>query len=201
MLSPYPQFCLTNGVEQAETDAAVGFSDYNALQVNYNHRIAHGLTAMISYTYSKFLDNVEGNQTWAYNGNSGPANNYNLAAEKSVDGGDIPHALVASYIYQLPIGRGKALGSGVNRGVNAVIGGWELSGIATFKSGIPISISGSDVSTFGGNPRPDVVANVHASHPNINEWFNTAVAFAYAKLGVDGGDTCRGAMRLASSQT
>ena len=194
LLSPYPQFC-NNAV--SETDAAVGFSDYNALQVNYNHRIAHGLTAMISYTYSKFLDNVEGNQTWAYNGNSGPANNYNLAAEKSVDGGDIPHGLVASYIYQLPIGRGKALGSDVNRAVNAVIGGWELSGIATFKSGIPISISGSDISTFGGNPRPDVVADVHVHHPTINQWFNTG-AFAYSKLGADGGDTWGNAPRFFS---
>jgi hypothetical protein len=185
VLAPYPQYCLAS---VNETDAPVGFSDYNALQATYNHRISQGLTAMISYTYSKFLDNVEGNQSWSYNGNSGPANNYNLAAEKSVDGSDIPQSLVASYIYRLPVGRGRAIGSGMGRAANAVLGGWELSGIATFKSGIPISISGNDINTFGGNPRPDYTGNLHVSHPSIKEWFNTG-AFSYSKLAVDGGDT------------
>jgi hypothetical protein len=194
LLSPYAQFCNSS---VTENDAPVGFSDYNALQVTYNHRISKGLTAMISYTYSKFLDNVEGNQSWAYNGNSGPANNYNLAAEKSVDGGDIPQSLVASYVYQLPVGRGKTFGSGMGRAVNAVLGGWELSGIATFKSGIPISISGNDIATFGGNPRPDVIGDVHASHRSINEWFNTG-AFAYSKFASDGGDTFGNAPRFFS---
>jgi hypothetical protein len=105
---PYPQYC-NGGVSQV--DAPVGQSLYNALQVTYNHRISKGLTALVSYTYSKFLDNVEGNNGWSYNGPTNwgatPANNYNLAAEKSVDAGDIPQALVASYVYQLPIGRGK----------------------------------------------------------------------------------------------
>jgi Carboxypeptidase regulatory-like domain/TonB dependent receptor len=182
LLVPYPQYCLAS---VGETDAPVGFSDYNALQVNYNHRITKGLTALISYTYSKFLDNVEGNDSWSYNGNVAPANNYNLAAEKSVDGSDTPHSLVAHYVYQLPIGRGREVGSTMGRLANAVLGGWELAGIASFKSGIPISISGSDISSYGGNPRPDVVANVHVPHPNINEWFNTA-AFAYAPYGTFG---------------
>lgn len=195
LLTPYPQFCLAS---VSETDAPVGFSDYNALEVTYNHRISQGLTAMISYTYSKFLDNVEGNQSWSYNGNSGPANNYNLAAEKSVDGSDIPHSLVASYIYQLPVGRGRTFGSGMGRVENAALGGWELSGIASFKTGIPISISGNDIATFGGNPRPDYSGDVHVSHPTIHEWFNTG-AFSYAKLGVDGGDTWGDAPRFFSS--
>ena len=120
----------------------------------------------MSYTYSKFLDNVEGNNSWSYSGNPGPANNYNLAAEKSVDGSDIPHALVASYVYQLPVGRGKPFGSNFNRLTDAVIGGWELSQIASFKQGIPISVSGSDIASYGGNPRPDVVGNVHVCESN-----------------------------------
>ena len=183
LLSPYPQYCNA-GVSQ--TDAPVGQSLYNALQVSYNHRVSKGLTALVSYTYSKFLDNVEGNNGWSYNGPTNwgvtPANNYNLAADKSVDAGDVPHALVASYIYQLPIGRGEAVGSGVSRKVDAVVGGWELSGIATFKGGIPIGVFGNDQPTYGGNPRPDVVGNVHAAHPTIHEWFNTG-AFQFAPYG------------------
>jgi Carboxypeptidase regulatory-like domain len=183
LLSPFPQYC-NGGVNQ--TDAPVGQSLYNALQVTYNHRVSKGLTALVSYTYSKFLDNVEGNNGWSYNGptNAGvtPANNYNLAADKSVDAGDIPQALVASYIYQLPIGRGKAVGANMGRATDAILGGWEISGTATFKAGIPIGILGYDQPTFGGNPRPDVTGNVHVSNPNHHEWFNTG-AFDFAPYG------------------
>jgi len=183
LMSPYPQYC-NGGVSQA--DAPVGQSLYNALQVTYNHRVSKGLTALVSYTYSKFLDNVEGNNGWSYNGPTNwgvtPANNYNIAADKSVDAGDIPQALVASYIYQLPVGRGKPLGSGLGRAADAVVGGWELSGIVAFKAGIPIGIFGNDQPTYGGNPRPDVIGNVHVSHPTDHEWFNTG-AFAYAPYG------------------
>jgi hypothetical protein len=183
LLAPYPQFCVGSGV--GSTDVPVGTSLYNALQVNFNHRISKGLTALVSYTYSKFLDNVEGNNSWSYNGNSGPANNYNLAAEKSVDASDIPQSLVASYIYELPVGRGKTFGSGMNRLTNAVLGGWQISGSASFKDGIPISISGNNWNSYGGNPRPDVIGNVHVAHPTIHEWFNTG-AFQYAAFGTFG---------------
>ena len=186
LLSPYPQFC--NGAV-GQTDAPVGQSLYNSLQVTFNHRVSKGLTALVSYTYSKFLDNVEGNNAWSYNGPTNwgvtPANNYNLAADKSVDAGDIPQALVASYIYQLPVGRGKPLGSGMGRITDAVVGGWELTGIITFKDGIPLGIFGNDYSSYGGNPRPDVIGNVHVSHPTIHEWFNTG-AFQYAQYGTFG---------------
>jgi Carboxypeptidase regulatory-like domain len=180
LLSPYPQYCNVT-----ENDPPAGFSNYNALQVSYNHRLSKGLTALVSYTYSKFLDNVEGNNSWSYSSNPGPANNYNLAAEKSVDGSDTPHSLVANYIYTLPIGRGKAVGKNMNRLEDAVIGGWEVSQIATFKTGIPLSISGSNYNSYGGNPRPDLIADPHVAHPTIHEWFNTG-AFAYAPYGTFG---------------
>jgi carboxypeptidase family protein len=187
LLVAYPQYC---GVSQ--TDAPIGQSLYNALQVTYNHRISKGLTALVSYTYSKFIDNVEGNQSWSYNGAANwaaTANYYNIAGEKSVDAGDIPQALVASYVYQLPIGRGKAVGSGMNRVADAVVGGWELSGIATFRGGIPLSVFGNQWNSYGGDPRPNYVSGVNPkpAHQKIsnsvaNSWANVA-AFAYAPYG------------------
>jgi hypothetical protein len=188
LLLAFPQYC---GVGQ--TDAPVGQSLYNALQVTYNHRISKGLTALVSYTYSKFLDNVEGNNSWSYNGAANwgaTANYFNLAGEKSVDGGDIPHALVASYVYQLPIGRGKSVGSGMSRVADAVVGGWELSGIATFREGIPLSVFGNDWNSYGGDPRPDEISNPKPAHQVIsstvpNSWANSA-AFAYAAFGTFG---------------
>jgi hypothetical protein len=180
LLGPFPQFCNVS-----ETNPPAGFSIYNALEATYNHRFNKGLSILVSYTYSKFLDNVEGNQTWSYTGNSGPANNYNLAAEKSVDAGDTPHSLVASYIYDLPIGRGKLVGSGFNRKTDAVLGGWEVTGIVTSKAGIPLAVSGNNINSYGGNPRPDVIGDTHAPHQSIKEWFNTG-AFAYAPYGTFG---------------
>ena len=180
LLSPYPQYCYVQ-----ENDSPAGFSDYNALDVAFNHRVSKGLTTLVSYTYSKFLDNVEGNNSWSYNGNSSPANNYNLAAEKSVDGGDVPQALVANYVYQLPFGRGKTIGSSMGRAADAIVGGWEVSQIASFKQGIPISISGNDIASYGGNPRPDYSGNLHVSNPSIHEWFNTG-AFSFAPYGTWG---------------
>ena len=184
-LLAYPQYC---GVTQ--DDAPLGQSLYNSLQVTYNHRISKGLTALVSYTYSKFLDNVEGNNSWSYNGAANwgaTANYFNLAGEKSVDAGDIPQALVASYVYNLPIGRGKSVGSGMSRVADAVIGGWELSGIATFKDGIPLSVFGNNWNSYGGDPRPDIVGNPKPAHQTIsssvpNSWANIN-AFAYAPYG------------------
>jgi hypothetical protein len=190
LLLAYPEYC---GVSQ--TDAPLGQSLYNSLQVTYNHRISKGLTALVSYTYSKFIDNVEGNQAWSYNGAgnwAATANYFNIAGEKSVDAGDIPHALVASYVYNLPIGRGKAVGSGMNRIADAVVGGWEFSGIATFKGGIPLSVFGNNWNSYGGDPRPDYVSGVNPkpSHQTIsssvpNSWANYN-AFAYSAYGAFG---------------
>jgi hypothetical protein len=180
LLEPYTQYC---GVTQ--NDAPIGFSNYNALEVNFKHRFSQGLNVLASYTFSKFLDNVEGTDSWSYSSNQGPANNYNMAAEKSVDSGDIPQSLVINYIYDLPVGRGKTIGAGLNRATDAILGGWEVSGISTFKQGIPLGFSGNNINSYGGNPRPNVNGSPKASSPSIKEWFNTA-AFSYAPYGTFG---------------
>ncbi len=73
-------------------------------------------------------------------GGSTILNHYNLAGEKSLATNDIPKSLVLSYIYELPLGRGKKFGGNMNRGLNAIVGGWQVSGISTFKSGFPLAI-------------------------------------------------------------
>ena len=169
LLRPYPQYCSV-----AEQEAPLGDSYYNALQMTYTHRFSHGFSVLASYTFSKFIDNVEGNNGWANSGPTSIRNYYNLAAEKSVDGADIPHSLVVSYIYELPIGKGKALGSNLSTPINAIVGGWQVSGISTFKQGFPLSIAPANntLGQFGGNRRPDIVANMHISNPTIDRWFN-----------------------------
>jgi hypothetical protein len=172
LLRPYPEFCDIN-----EADAPAGDGRYNALDMNYNHRVSQGLTLMASYTFSKFLDNVGGPNTWANaNANFGEniRNVYNLAAEKSVDATDITHSLVLSYVYELPVGKGRKYGAGMNGVVNAVVGGWQTSGIATIKGGFPLRIFGSNLNAFGVGQNVNVVGDYHVSHQSIDQWFNPA---------------------------
>jgi hypothetical protein len=172
LLRPYPEFC---GIGVAQPLGS--FSHYNALEVNFTHRWSSGLNLLASYTYSRFTDNTVGTTSWL--GQSAIRDNYNLAAEKSLDAADTPNSLVVTYIYELPIGKGKKVGTNLNPVANAIIGGWQVSGVTTFKSGFPITITTGDNNTnsFGGNQRPNLVGNPSLSGKSISEWFNTS-AFA-----------------------
>jgi carboxypeptidase family protein len=179
LLRPYPEFC-----DIGETQDPAGGSHYNALDLNYTHRFSRGLTLLASYTFSKFIDNVGGPENWASasaNFSENIRNVYNLAAEKSVDATDTPHSFVLSYVYELPVGRGKKFGSGMNPVLNTVIGGWQTSGTLTLKEGFPLTItsSGNGLNYFGAGQHVDVVGNYHIANPGPNEWFNTS-AFAVA---------------------
>jgi hypothetical protein len=172
LLRPHPEFCDIN-----ETDPQVGASHYNALDFNYTHRVSHGLTLLASYTFSKFIDNVSGPETWALTSGQNIRNVYDLAAEKSVDATDTPNSFVLSYVYELPFGRGKKFGSGINGVANQIVGGWQMNGIFTFKQGFPLAISVPDLNPFGVGQHANVVGDYHASHPTYQQWFNTS-AFA-----------------------
>ena len=172
LLKPYPEFCSVN-----EQNIPAGDGRYNALDVNYTHRVSHGLTLLASYTFSKFLDNVGGPTIWASassNFSENIRNVYNLAAEKSVDAGDITHSFVLSYVYEIPVGKGRKLGGGMNRVLNAVVGDWQTSGVATFKGGFPLRINVTNRNEFGPGQNVNVVGNYHVSNPGLNQWFNTA---------------------------
>ena len=172
LLRPFPEFCDVN-ISQVLNS----WSTYNALQINYTHRWSYGLSVLASYTYSKFMDNTGGTNTWATTGYGVPIrNNYNLAVEKSVDGSDIPQSLVISYIYELPVGKGKKYGSNFNAATNAVLGGWQITGVTTIKSGFPVGVIGgaNNTGSFGGTQRPDLVGDPTVSQKTLQAWFNTS---------------------------
>jgi hypothetical protein len=179
LLRPHPEFC-----DITENQAPAGSSHYNALDVNYTHRVSQGLTLLASYTFSRFIDNVGGPENWASasaNFSENIRNSYNLAAEKSVDATDTPHSFVLSYVYELPVGRGRKFGSGMSGVVNQILGGWQTSGALTLKEGFPLTIasSGNGLNYFGAGQHVDVVSDIHVAHPSRTQWFNTS-AFAVA---------------------
>jgi hypothetical protein len=180
LLRPFPEYCSVT-----EAEPAAAGSTYNALQATYTHRWHSGLELNVSYTFSKFMDDAQGASGWAFPGSgSSVRNSYNLSAEHSVDASDLTHSLVVNYNYELPFGKGKHFGAEWNRPMNAVLGGWQWSGILTAHTGLPISISpaANNVTgnpNYGFNQRPNLVAGVSPipQHQSISDWINPA-AFA-----------------------
>jgi hypothetical protein len=175
-LQPYSEYC---GV--FENEAPVGDSYYNALQADFNHRYHSGLNLLVSYTFSKFLDDTGGSAEWAYVGSNGGnfRNPYNPKMDKSVDGSNIKHSLVVNYSYELPFGRKGKFAHNVNRATDAVIGGWQITGITSAKSGFPLHLwNNGIVDPFQGGAFADEVGNPKlSSGRSYQKWFNTA-AFA-----------------------
>jgi hypothetical protein len=116
-----------------------------------------------------------------------------LAAEKTFDPNDIPQSFVLTYIAELPFGRGRRFGSNIHRALDVVVGGWQFSGMSTFKSGLPlgITVSSNNTNSFGGGQRPNLVGDPNAIPAGVdrhNMWFNTAAfaqppAFTFGNVG------------------
>ena len=177
LLRPRPQYC---GVTLSEPLG--GSSWYHGATVEYTHRFSHGVYFLASYTVSKFLDNTLGDQDWVSWQTNGTRNLYNLAAEKAFDANDIPQSFVMTYIAELPFGKGRRFGSNVKPALDALLGGWQVSGTTTFKSGLPLGITANtnNTNSFGGGQRPNLVGDPSAVPAGVDRhdmWFNTA-AFA-----------------------
>jgi hypothetical protein len=132
--------------------------DYNALQTKLEKRFSHGYNLLFAYTFSHDIGSAEGDPA----GGSGAVQNpYNLQEERGNVAPDFKHVFVASYLYQLPFGRGQRFGADMGRVVNMVAGDWELSGITTARSGehfTPcVSFDPTNTGTFCA--WPDKIAN------------------------------------------
>ncbi len=170
LLRPYPEY---TGVEDVQPPSAS--SSYNAMALSANRRFSNGLQFLVSYTWSKYLTNSEGPEGWTNGQAQSVRNWYNTSLEKSLMIDDIPRSLVISYVYELPVGKGRAFAPG-NKVLEATIGGWQVTGISNFKDGFPLSITDAtnNTNSFGGNQRPNVVANPNISNKTIYDYFNTA---------------------------
>jgi hypothetical protein len=126
MLRPFPQYSSVNDIW-----GDIGNSAYHSLQASLAQRLSSGLTFNISYTRSKEIDDVLG---------SAGRTAYNDAIERAVGTIDRPNVFSGSFSYHLPFGRGHRWSSSQGF-IDHVISDWELSGIATFSSGAPLTIT------------------------------------------------------------
>jgi hypothetical protein len=120
---------------------ALGVSDYDALQVKLQKRFSNGLSLLVSYAWSKTLTD-SGSMFSTFSSDFGTTDPWNRRTQKSYSYEDIPNLASIAYVYDLPVGKGKAF---LNRGgvANAILGGWKTSGILRYFSGFPQEIEGA----------------------------------------------------------
>ena len=140
-------------------------TNYNSLQVKLDHRASHGLTGLVAYTYSRF---IQFSQSPALGGNRG--------YEYALSPFDVPHNLAMSGTYELPVGRGKSFISQPNGLVNSALGGWHLQTIVVLRGGVPYTplISGDRANTGVANQRPNLnpAGGTPNFHRTLKNWFD-----------------------------
>jgi hypothetical protein len=140
LLLPYPQYTAVN----ASFDPAAN-SIYNALQLKAEKRFSHGVQFLVTYVWSKSIDDASSGSTGFTFINGGglgniPQDPNNLALNRSVSAFNIPQVFQASFVYQLPFGRHQAYGSNLNPILDAFLGGWQVNGIYRWDDGLPLGL-------------------------------------------------------------
>jgi hypothetical protein len=166
-----------------------GYSNYNAGNVKLERRTSE-MAFVGVYTWAKSMDDksAAAGIGSAGGGFAGHLDDKNPKLDYAPSDFDVTHRFVASYVYNLPVGRGKKYLGNANRLTDAAIGGWEITGIGTFQRGFPYSITASD--TFGlltaFSQRANLVGNPNSGfHKDVNHQFNAA-AFAQPLAGAYG---------------
>jgi len=162
---PYPAFATVT-VRSASAN-----SDYDALQISLEKKYSKGLSTLIAYTYSKSIDDAS---AWS----ATAVDPFNFHAERGLSSFDTRNRFVASYVYDIPVGKGRAALSSMNSVGEFLLGGWQTNGILQVQSGNPVDPTVGLNTLTGTNSatRPDVVAGCNPndfSH-DPTEWFNTA---------------------------
>lgn len=171
LLMPHPQFYGFAGDEPP-----IANSIYHALQARAEKRFSNGLEFLATYTFSKSIDDASLTSTNSeYLGSFASLQDpNNPEGERSLSTFDIPQVLQLSYTYELPIGRGKLIGGGLNPILNGIVGGWRTNGIWRFNSGRPINPGlylSQSLPTYGAQ-RPNLIGTPHRTRGKDSTWIN-----------------------------
>jgi hypothetical protein len=129
-------------------DHAGANGTYNALQATLNRSFGSGLSYMVSYTWSKTLD--EGGDGFFGVEGGVPEDPYNPRASRGPASFNVPQMFAANFVYDLPFGTGQVLSTG-NRIADYVIGSWQVNGILTDRSGQDFTVAASSDIAETGN--------------------------------------------------
>jgi hypothetical protein len=174
-LRPYKGY---NSIRQTDN---IGTSTYNSLQVSWNRRFTHGFAFGAAYTLSKAMDSGSAQRDIIPN----TYDAHNLWGQSDFD---VRHVMVINYIYELPLVKNQ------NSVAGKLLGGWQISGITQFQTGLPFSVAtGNDYAGVGQdgsmqgtgaggqfwlmNGTPSIVHHIAANGAGDNlYWFNTTDA-------------------------
>jgi len=144
-----------------------GDSVYHGLQASYEGKFGRNTQVHLNYTWSKLIGDTG---LTDFGASPTITDTYNPGYDRGLLSYDRTHVLTANYIYSLPRLQGT------NAFLQGVLGGWEISGITTIDSGLPLTVTAGAPADYTGigNPRPDLVSGTSANGPKIKtEWFNT----------------------------
>lgn len=138
--------------------SSLGTSSYNAGQFIMRHPMTHGLQVDFSYTYSKSIDLGSDTERVNSQGTTSTtsaiplgtstvlsyiANPWNPGLNRAPSDFDLRHVISFDWVYELPFGRGKSFAPTAGSILDAVIGGWQISGLNRWSSGFPFSVTDS----------------------------------------------------------
>lgn len=175
---PFPQFGDIQFLENRV------LSSYHSMQVRLEKRFSAGLTFLGSYTWGKALTLSPDHLSTSGVGAGvdvgtfrEPQNPGNLRAERGLAEFDVKQRGVISYVWEIPFGKTRKFGKDADTIVNALLGGWNVTGIHTFQSGLGLTAvqTGGGVLDLGGERRgrPNLIGDPEGPK-TIDSWFNTA---------------------------
>jgi hypothetical protein len=148
--------------------SSIAKSDYHGFALTARQRFGDGLTWDFNYTLAKSLDNASGLQNSALTGSAALIRQpLDLETNHSVSDFDTRHIINTNWLYDIPVGKGRKFGSGMNSFADAVVGGWGFNGIFRWNSGRGIGFGPFESGRWGTNwqisnnvmrirdPRPD----------------------------------------------
>src|SRR5438132_2834712 len=162
---------------------------YNAFQASVNKRFSKGLNLLASYTLAHNLGNANGNVGAAIQDAHHPEREFGPVLP------DLRHRFVVSYIYELPIGRGRHFHGGLGSIADGIIGGWQIGGITSAQSGeaFTAGMAGDLSNTGSGSYRPEQIGHPYnfsigqaeqanlawcPGHQTLQCWYNQAAFVA-----------------------
>ena len=185
-----------------------GVNHFNGLSARVEHRFTKGLYVLNSFTWGKGMgDSEQALEYYASYYEANPQNIHDLAAEKAPSSFDVKLNNVTSVVYQLPVGKGRQFGAGMNPILDAIVGGWELNAINTAHTGTPLDViynatGANQISSLSNDyrgepfPRPNVTGN--AASQSRSQMLNTYYAgytFTTPPASQEFGDLGRNAFR------
>jgi len=153
---------------------SIARSSYNGLETKLDHKFSNGLSSLVSYTWSKSIDEGSGYfgvENALFGGGSTVQTFWNLRSARGVSGYDITHFFSWANVYELPFGRGKQFLTGGP--LSWILGNWETDSILQARSGTPYNLQVSgDIATLKGSApsigtygRPNIISDPFSAGP------------------------------------